>query len=359
MRKRNRNRWSERLESAVWQWVTRGFIRIRLNGRFPQAIGVMGNQRSPEKQFVVVINPASGSTHDEDAPSRIREFLESRHCMVKFCQLDRNEDIARACSNAADEAKRLSATLVACGGDGTINAVAAAALNSGVTLGILPMGTFNYFGRVHDIPADLDRALTILLESPAREVQVGSVNGRPFLVNASIGLYPQLLEDREAWKRRFGRHRFVAIAAAMVSVLHRHRLWNIEIDDGKAVRRLRTPTLLVGNNPLQMARLGLAASMRIGCGELAEVHLHPIGKLAMVGLGLRGALGQLGEDSDIEANAVSTLTVRPRDGRSSGKVKVAIDGEIVRENMPLRFTIFPQSLMLIASREASAEDDPG
>ncbi len=320
---------------------------------------MMTNQQPPGQVFVVVINPASGNSEGEVVPARIRRHLESRGHEVHFRILDRGADIERNCSAAADKADRLSATLVACGGDGTINAVAAAALEFKVTLGILPMGTFNYFGRVHGIPADLDRGLEIIVDSPAREVQVGTVNGRLFLVNASFGLYPDLFEDREAWQRRFGRHRHVAIISALLSVMRKHRMWNIEIDDGNEVRCLKTPTLLVGNNPLQFARLGLAPSISIGRGELACVHLRPIGKLAMIRLGLHGALGQLGEASDIEANAVCRMTVKPRKGRSSQTVKIAVDGEVFHERMPLRFEIFPQPLNLRAPRDATAEDDPG
>ena len=62
-----------------------------------------------------------------------------------------------------------------------------------------------------------------LLHETAQPVQVGLVNDRVFLVNASLGLYPQLLEDREAWKKRLGRSRLVATGAGLISLLRGYR----------------------------------------------------------------------------------------------------------------------------------------
>jgi hypothetical protein len=87
--------------------------------------------------------------------------------------------------------------VVAAGGDGTINTVAHEAVRQGCLFGVLPQGTFNYFGRTHGIPEDLAEAVRALLRARVTPVQVGMVNDRIFLVNASVGLYPQLLEARE------------------------------------------------------------------------------------------------------------------------------------------------------------------
>ena len=88
-------------------------------------------------------------------------------------------------------------------------------------------------------------------------MQVGLVNDRVFLVNASLGLYPQLLEDREAWKRRLGRSRLVALAAALATLLRAHRRLRLASSTAAAPRDVRTPTLFVGNNRLQMEQIGI------------------------------------------------------------------------------------------------------
>ena len=173
---------------------------------------------------------------------------------------------------------------MAAGGDGTINTVAQATLGSGCAFGVLPQGTFNYFSRTHGIPADTQEALQVLLAGQHQPVQVGLVGDRVFLVNASLGLYPQLLEDREDWKRQFGRSRLVAFGAGMATLLRGHRSLRLRVQSQGQERELRTPTLFVGNNALQLEQLGFAEAQAVDGGELAAIALQPVSLLRMLGL---------------------------------------------------------------------------
>ena len=135
---------------------------------------------------------------------------------------DRRGDIVQLASDAADAARADGGLVVAAGGDGTINAVATAVLRVGLPMGVIPMGTFNYFSREHGLPLDAEAAVQNLLQAlhagEMRPVQVGYVNRQMFLVNASVGLYPKLLAEREKASRRFGRSRLVAVASAVWSM---------------------------------------------------------------------------------------------------------------------------------------------
>ncbi len=84
-----------------------------------------------------------------------------------------------------------------------------------------------------------------------------------FLVNASIGLYPQLIEDREAFKQRFGRNRVVALVSGLASVLLEHRQSEIVVELEEERRTLRSTTLFVGANELQLERLGFDESAAV------------------------------------------------------------------------------------------------
>ncbi|KAG1389999.1 hypothetical protein G6F59_015349 [Rhizopus arrhizus] len=125
--------------------------------------------------------------------------------------------------SAATRAQAAPGVVSAAGGDGTLNAVAGTVLGQGVPFGILPQGTFNYFGRRYGISQDTEVALRGFLQGHLQPVQVGHLNGRLFLVNASLGLYPTLLEDREAYKQRFGRSRLVALWSGIVTLLRAPR----------------------------------------------------------------------------------------------------------------------------------------
>ncbi|MBN8480687.1 MAG: hypothetical protein J0L88_03745 [Xanthomonadales bacterium] len=318
----------------------------------------MPPHESQDAAFVVVMNAGSGRNDASEVRARIEELIRAAGRTCAFEIVEDGRQMPDAARRAAQRVRRAGGTLVACGGDGTINAVAAAALAEDVALGILPQGTFNYFGRAHGIPSDVEASVDLLLRSTTRDAQVGLVNGHPFLVNASVGLYPQVLEDREAWKQRFGRRRIVALWSGLATLLGRRALLDIEVGDGTRRASLRTLTLLVGNNPLQFDRLGLDPDSRIGDGELVAVSLRPIGRWAMLGLIVRGALGTLGEADSVDVRAVRRLTVDAA-RRRRRTLKVAVDGELLRLQMPLVFEIAERPLRLLAPQDASAERDPG
>ena len=88
-------------------------------------------------------------------------------------------------------------TLVAAGGDGTISAVASTLLDSEAILGVLPMATLNHFAKDLQIPLDIEDAAYLLANGAGAKIDVGEVNGRAFINNSSLGIYPQMLAWRE------------------------------------------------------------------------------------------------------------------------------------------------------------------
>lgn len=295
----------------------------------------------------IVFNVGSG---DGDADA-VRAAIDSacgvagRECHLLAVHHPRHlDDVAR---EAVTRAKRAKGIVVAAGGDGTINAVAQATLDSGCTFGVLPQGTFNYFSRTHGIPADVAQGMQVLLQESAQPVQVGLVNDRVFLVNASLGLYPQLLQDRETWKAQFGRNRFVAWSAGLATVLRGYRSLRLTIEVHGESREVKTLTLFVGNNALQMDQAGFPEAQAIDAGELAGITLRPMGRVTMLWLLLRGALGKLGESEQVANFSFKRLIVRRASGFGRRRAKVAVDGEIVWLTLPLEFRVSPQPLLLL------------
>jgi len=301
--------------------------------------------------FFVVINAGSGSHNSEEQQALIADAFAEGGRHHEFLMIEDPANIAEVARRAVELAKTRQGVVVAAGGDGTINAVAAAVLGSGCPFGVLPQGTFNYFGRVHAIPQDSAAAARALLGAHIEAVQAGQVNGRLFLVNASVGLYPQLLEDREAWKQQLGRSRFVAFISGIATLLQSRKQLQLQIEAGGQSVALRTPTLFVGNNHLQLERVGINAQQAdaVEQGQLAAIVVKPIGTLALFGLLLRGLLGQLGEAENIDSFSFRRLTVTPRGTR---RIKVATDGETAWMNTPLVFEIAPQPLLLLVPAPA-------
>ena len=215
--------------------------------------------QDPAAPLIFIINAASGRSDAETKRAVIEQALQAagRTGELRFT---RPADLPRVAREASTTALATRSAVVAVGGDGTINAVAQAAHAAGCAMGVVPLGTFNYFARTHGISTEPAQAAQMLMQAVPTPVQVGTVNGHVFLVNASLGLYPVLLEDRETYKARFGRSRWVALGAACLTLLRFHRQLRLQIDQGGVVRNVRTPTLFVGNNRLQLQQVCVSLS---------------------------------------------------------------------------------------------------
>lgn len=302
----------------------------------------------PEAPLQFVINAAAGSNAAENKRQLIEAALKATQRQGNLIFSD-PANLAQVARQAADLAIATQSAVVAVGGDGTINTVAQAAHALGCPMGAIPQGTFNYFARTHGIPDDPVIAARELLEWTPWPVQVAAVNERVFLVNASLGLYPDLLEDREAYKARFGRSRWVAFWAASATLLRAQRRLRMRIEQEGKVRNVKALTLFVGNNRLQLEQLGVPPSITLPDtpGHLTAVMLRPIGTLAMLRLMWHGAMGSLGTAEDIEHFSFNHLVVRPTLTPGRRGVKVAFDGEVTRLRAPLHFQVLSRSLFLL------------
>lgn len=310
-----------------------------------------------EEPFFIVMNPGSGKGDAQEKVEAIEAVMKEAGRRYELTQVRGGNGLAQAAKQAVRKAQKEQGIVVACGGDGTLNAVAQSAWNSGRPFGILPQGTFNYFGRTYGIPADAAEAARILLTAQCRPVQVGMLNDRIFLVNASLGLYPQLLEDREAYKQRFGRSRFIALCSGLVSLTHQYRQLDLQIMYDGGQRSIRTPTLVVGNNPLQLEQVGIPEGAALQEGQLVAMTVRPVGTLAMYGLLLRGAFSRLGEADQIISFGFSSMMVRVGASRRAHRIKVAMDGEISFMQAPLSFQVAPVPLQLLVPAPVKPDGD--
>ena len=313
-------------------------------------------QRARTGPFLVVLNGRSGHSDTDATCARIKAVFDAAGRVHEFLIVEPRQ-LQAAATKAVQLALKRGGIVVAAGGDGTINTVAATVLGSGVPFGILPQGTFNYFGRAHLIPQDAAAAAQVLIDGELTSVQVGRINERIFLVNASLGLYPKLLQVREMDKARFGRWRLVAMASALSTLLRPQRHLDLIIEAEGQQRLIRTLALIAGNNPLQLERIGIEAEHRAALdrGELVGTTLLPISRLGMLGLMLRGALGRLGEAEQVQSFGFRALTVTPRSRR---RIKVGIDGEVCRMRPPLKFSVATERLWLLTPRQEPAQETP-
>lgn len=315
------------------------------------AVSVTGNE-----PLFMVMNSGSGK-HDATATQHaIRNACSEAGRGCELIVVDRGSALPAAAIKAVQLAQQQGGIVVAVGGDGTLNAVCQSVVGKGIAFGVLPQGTFNYFGRAHGISQDTGQAMRDLLDARVEHVSLGMVNDRYFLVNASLGLYPRLLEDREQYKQRYGRSRWVALYAALITLARAHRQLDIQLDYAGTHQRMRTPTLVVCNNPLQLEQIGIDPALPDDRDHLVALASRPVGTGALYLLLVQGLLSRMGEADNVITIGFENMTVRP--GARPRTVKVAVDGEILRMRTPLQFRIAPGVLPLLIPRFAPTPEHP-
>jgi diacylglycerol kinase family enzyme len=223
--------------------------------------------------------------------------------------------------------------VVAAGGDGTINAVASALSGTDKTLGVLPVGTFNYFAKSLGIPLDLGGAVAVVAAGHVAPVDVGEVNGRLFINNASIGLYPSIIRQREQEYRRWGRRQLVAYAAVARTLFQGNPFMGVRLWTHGQELSARTPLIFVGANRYQIEEFDLPGGECVGRGELAVYVARPTGWAGLLRLALQALLRRLRGERSLHVICAGEARVETRRRR----IPVALDGELVRLETPLRF----------------------
>ncbi len=196
----------------------------------------------------VLLSKGAGALADEGAErteERLVEALRTSGYDPDVVRLEGGE-IENAARRAADEGADV---VIACGGDGSVAAAAASALVGRSTpLAILPMGTRNHFARDLALPLDGEEAAHALRQSAVRAVDVGEVNGRVFINNASMGAYPRLVELRTQDEAHNGASRLAATVRAGWRVMRRPPTLHVRLATDEADETLSTNLIFVGNN---------------------------------------------------------------------------------------------------------------
>ena len=289
----------------------------------------------------LLLNPGSGSTSDQVAPEQIVRLFREHGQEARLVPLGAVADIGAAARAAVGEG---CSVLVAGGGDGTVSAAAQAVVGTEVPLGVLPLGTLNHFARDLGIPQELDEAVRVVVRGRVREVDVGEVNGRTFLNNSSLGVYPRIVELRSQHGGR-GPGKWIAALWATLAVLRRHPFLTVRIrtEDEEVVRR--TPFVLVGNNEYRMSGLHPASRESLDGGVLAVYVMDASQRRSLLRLGWD--VLRHGPDGVGELDLLRVTEAVVESGRSH--LKVALDGEVAGMASPLRYRSRPGALRVIAA----------
>jgi diacylglycerol kinase family enzyme len=290
-----------------------------------------------------ILNCASGSCSGPELREQLSRIFAQIGTPARILLAPSGAQVSELARRAVHENSQI---IVAGGGDGTLNAVATELLRTSIPLGVLPLGTWNHFAKDLRIPQDLEGAARNLLTGRAVPVDVGEVNGRIFLNNSSLGIYPRMVRRREEQQKQ-GRYKWLAFAQASLSVLRHYSLLGVRLHvNGKELLR-KTPFVFIGNNQYAMEGLNIGGRRRLDAGELCLFVGNRAGRLDLVRLAFLALFGLLGEASDLDVLTSKQFSIETRRSHAS----VSTDGEVHKMNTPLNYLILPGALRVIVPVE--------
>lgn len=294
----------------------------------------------------VIVNNSSGASHGSGIQHSLAEAFKAAGVAARLSLAHTGPEIIALAQQAASGDAEI---IVAAGGDGTINSVAAAIIGTGKSLGVLPFGTMNHFAKDLLIPLDLQGAIQTIVERHESVVDIGDVNGHIFLNNSSLGLYPNIVREREK-QQQLGWGKWPAYVWAALAVLRRYPFLDIQVGvDGKELRS-RTPFIFVGNNEYEMETLNIGGRAYLDKGELSLYMTNRTGRLGLIRLALHALLGGLHQEKDFVALRTKEIRIETRQKR----VRVALDGEVKSLAPPLHYRARPAALRVLTPASGSS-----
>lgn len=285
----------------------------------------------------ILINRGGGSVREKHA---IEQALGDAGVDGDVRMLDGDE-----LHEAAEEAVADSAGLiVAGGGDGTISCVAGAVAGSESRLGILPLGTLNHLARDLGIPLGLAEAAKLIATGKERRIDVAEVNGRVFVNNSAIGVYPLMVSDRDAQQARLGRRKRLAMAIAAVRTLLRFSSRRLTLTVNDRTAEVDTPLLFVGNNAYRLEMPASGTRGRLDAGELCVIVLRRKSRWGFFAAAVRSLVGRQRQTDIVELDDVQYLRV----DSSRSSLTISLDGETAAMAPPLDYRVRPKALKVIA-----------
>ncbi|HYU42151.1 MAG TPA: YegS/Rv2252/BmrU family lipid kinase [Vicinamibacteria bacterium] len=296
---------------------------------------------------VAILNPRAGL-----AAARARAALErSAHWRGMEVRLTTAPGDARRFASAAAAAG--AEIVLAIGGDGTANETAWGLLGTTAALGLVPMGSGNGLARTLGIPLKPDAALAVLAGAVPRAMDVGMVNGRPFLNVAGAGFDAQVGLDFHEHGRRGGRRGvFTYVWLSVLRTLN-YRAESWALDAGAEKFEGRAYIVAFVNGRQYGGGAVLVPGARLDDGLLDIVVIEDAPALEIAWNAQRLFFGTLAQYRRYRHIASSTAVLS-----ATGTVPYHRDGEPESAPGRLEASVLPRALRILVPR-ATASDSRG
>ncbi|QTL05999.1 lipid kinase [Aquabacter sp. L1I39] len=266
----------------------------------------------------------------------VREVLAEGGITLLDARLEKGQSLSDLIRQRASECD----LAIIGGGDGTLNGAASGLYDTALPLGVLPLGTANDFARTLNIPADPVAAAQLIAFGAPRLVDLGEVNGHPFLNVASIGFSAELARGLTAdAKKRWG---VLGYAITAARLLAQSRLFTAYIEHDGTIETVRTLQVSVGNGRYYGGGMAVAESATADDGTLDFYSLEVDHWWRLLRLLPSLRRGTQGRWDDVRAFRTTEVIIRTRKPRA-----VNTDGELTTWT-PAHFRIRPAVLRVYA-----------
>ena len=287
--------------------------------------------------ITVILNPASGAGSRPGIAQELTALFRASDRESRIIQVAARDDVAHAVQAAVDSKAEV---VVAAGGDGTVSSVGAALAGGRVPLGVIPLGTLNHFAKDLGIPLDLKAAARTISHGTIVAVDVGRVEGRIFLNNSSLGVYPDIVERRETLRRQ-GRAKWPAFMLATFEILRQNRNVSVRLEAGGETIVSHTPFVFVGNNEYVVEGIHLGGRARLNSGRLFLYVAPPVRTADLPKLFVRSLVRRATQEPGLHMTSGREFWI---DVPRARWVRVACDGELLTLDTPLHYQIWPRAL---------------
>jgi diacylglycerol kinase family enzyme len=289
-----------------------------------------------------VINNSSGTLPPEETKNRleiIKQNLKNRvaeGCLSVVEGSDVEKEVERLLTLGID-------LLVIGGGDGTVRTGARYVADTDIPMLVLALGTKNNFVRDAGIPKDPESAIHLLDQMQTRKIDVGEVNGHIFINNATLGLYPNLVREREEKTDKHGWSKWRAKIVAVMVVMRRLPLMRMTVESKEFRIKLFTPFLFVGNNEYENITNSDVNRPSLDKGKLWLCMAKSPRFLELFKMAWQLSIKSIKETENLDTRLLTNVQVNPR----KRNVTVAVDGENITLKTPLNFRIRRKSLRIV------------
>ena len=299
-----------------------------------------------QSRVMLIVNGKAGKNDTRQRVDLIRQRLTPLVGELVVQPVAKGGDIAGTAARAVETGFDV---VLALGGDGTQSAVAGALAGSDAVMGVLPGGTFNYFARELGTET-LESALDAVAAGRVRSRDLGRINERIFINNASFGLYPRILTRREDIYRRWGRSRVAAYWSVLVAVRDLDDPMHLTVTmDGRQLE-FHTPLAFVARSAYQLDSLGLDGAQAVRDGHFALFIARGKSRLSLMSAAVRLALGKSARGEDFELVISDDMLIESRARRKL----VALDGEKEKMTGPFRLNVMHGALKVFAPADGGA-----